>query len=220
MNQLDEAKKIVRRAAADAVHNYEYATNVAKQMEEHMKTMIPPEPNWDEEFAKDPVKAREQQRYYDKAKAFQAQLQAQTAEARKKMEESNHVQLQAFAEEENQKFEAANRKNWADPKKKAKDLTSMRKTGLSMGFTEEELSQVYDSRMLQVLLKASKYDRMMAAKPKPVARPPGKPVTPGAGSARTRTAHKGVNSAMKRLTRTGSLDDAAAVMDQILARGD
>jgi hypothetical protein len=94
----------------------------------------------------------------------------------------------------------------------------MRRTGLTAGFTEEELSQVYDSRMLQVLLKASKYDRMMAAKPKPVVRPQGKPITPGAGSAKSRTAQSGVTSAMKRLNKTGSIDDAAVVFDQIIAR--
>jgi len=95
----------------------------------------------------------------------------------------------------------------------------MRRTGLSAGFAEEELSQVYDSRMLQVLLKASKYDRMMAAKPKPIVRAQAKPIPPGAGSARSRTAQRGVTSAMKRLNRTGSIDDAAVVFDQILAKG-
>ena len=220
MNQLDEAKKIVRRAAADAVTNYEYSMNVAKQMQAHMDTMIPKEPNWDEEFQKDPVKARELQRYYEKANTFRAEMQRQMNEVAQKQMESNSVQLAAFAEEEAAKFESANRKTWSDPKKKAKDLTSMRKTGLASGFTEEELSQVYDSRMLQVLLKASKYDRMMAAKPKPVVRQPqGKPIPPGAGSAKQRTAQKGVTSAMKRLNRTGSLDDAAVVFDQLLARG-
>jgi hypothetical protein len=134
-----------------------------------------------------------------------------------KQQASNQAQLAAFAEEESQKFEQANRKYWSDPNKKAKDLQSMRKTGLSSGFSEEELSQVYDSRMLTVLLKASKYDRMMANKPKPVVRVD-KPIPPGAGSAKQRTAHKGVSSAMKRLNQTGSIDDAAVVFDQILAR--
>jgi hypothetical protein len=220
MNQLDEAKKIVRRAAADAVSNYEYSMTVAKQMEEHLKQLVPPEPNWDEEFAKDPMKARDLQRYYEKANGFRAQMKAQMDEVNQKMAQSNQTQLAAFAEEEAGKFEAANRKTWSDPKKKAKDLDSMRRTGLSTGFTEEELSQVYDSRMLQVLLKASKYDRMMAAKPKPVIRQPqGKPIAPGVGSAKSRTAQKGVSSAMKRLNRTGSMEDAAVVFDQLLARG-
>jgi hypothetical protein len=219
MNQLDEAKKIIRRAAADAVQNYEYSMNVAKQMEAHMDTMIPKEPNWDEEFQKDPVKARELQRYYEKANAFRHDMRSQLTEASKKMSESSAAQLAAFAEEESSKFEASNRKTWSDPKKKSKDLQSMRKTGLSTGFTEEELSQVYDSRMLTVLLKASKYDRMMAAKPKPVIRAQAKPIPPGTGSAKQRTVQKGVSSAMKRLNRTGSMEDAAAVFDQLLARG-
>jgi len=219
MNQLDEAKKIVRRAAADAVSNYEYSMTVAKQMEAHMAQMIPAEPDWDKEFAADPVKARQLQQYYEKANGFRNALSAQMQEAAKKAQESSSIQLQAFAEEESQKFEAMNRKHWTDPKRKAKDLQSMRKTGLSAGFNEEELSQVYDSRMLQVLLKASKYDRMMAAKPKPVVRAQAKPIPPGAGSAKTRTAQKGVSSAMKRLNRTGSLEDAAVVFDQLIAKG-
>jgi hypothetical protein len=192
---------------------------IAKQMEAHMDQMIPKEPNWDEEFQKDPQKARELQRYYEKANAFRQTLKTQMDDARKKQMESDQNQLAAFAEEENTKFETINRKTWADPKKKAKDLQSMRKTGLMTGFTEEELSQVYDSRMLMVLLKASKYDRMMAAKPKPVIRPNGKPIPPGTGSARQRTVQKGPSSAMKRLNRTGSLEDAAVVFDQILAKG-
>lgn len=220
MNQLDEAKKIVRRAATDAVQNFEYAQNLAKQMEAHMAEMIPKEPDWDAEFQKDPAKAREMQRYYEKANAFRSSLDAQMKEASNKLVESNHAQLRAFAEEEGQKFESMNRKNWTDPNKKAKDLSSMRKTALATGFTEEELSQVYDSRMLTVLLKASKYDRMMAAKPKPVVRmPQGKPIPPGAGSAKQRTAQKGVSQAMKRLNRTGSIEDAAVVFDQIIAKG-
>jgi hypothetical protein len=218
MNQLDEAKKIVRRAAADAVQNYQYSMNVAKQMEAHMDTMIPKEPDWDEEFKKDPAHARDLQRYYEKAKGFRAQMQAQMQEANQKMTESNANQLKAFAEEEASKFENENRKYWSDPKKRAKDLTSMRKTGLTAGFSDDELSQVYDSRMLQVLLKASKYDRMMAAKPKPVVRAQAKPISPGAGSARQRTAQRGVTSAMKRLNQTGSIEDAAVVFDQIIAR--
>jgi len=218
MNQLDEAKKIVRRAANDAVQNYEYSMNVARQMEAHMKELIPAEPNWDEEFKKDPVHARELQRYYEKANAFRGQLQTQLAEAVKKKQESEMTQLAAFAEEESHKFDQMNSKYWTDPKRKVKDLQSMRRTALTAGFSEEELSEVYDSRMLQVLLKASKYDRMMAAKPKPVVRPQGKPIPPGAGSAKARTAQKGVTSAMKRLNRTGSIEDAAVVFDQLIAR--
>ena len=136
-----------------------------------------------------------------------------------KQQATNRAQLEAFAQEESTKFEQSNRKNWSDPKKKAKDLDSMRRTGLASGFNEEELSQVYDSRMLTVLLKASKYDRMMANKPKPVARIQAKPIPPGAGSVRQRQDKNSVSTAMKRLNRTGSMEDAAVVFDQLIRRG-
>ena len=218
MNQLDEAKKIVRKAAADAVHNYEYSTNLAKQMQAHMEQLIPKEPNWDEEFAKDPNNARTLQKYYEQVKNFRNQLQGNQADAMKKANEANHAQLTAFAEEESKRFDDMNHKQWSDPKKKVKDLQSMRRTALSSGFSEEELSQVYDSRMLTVLLKASKFDRMMAARPKPINRDRGKPIAPGTGSAKQRTVRKGVTSAMKRLNRSGSIEDAAVVFDELIAR--
>lgn len=218
MNQLDEAKKVIRTAAADAVHNYEFATNLAKEMEAHMEAMLPKEPNWDEEFQKDAAKARELQKYYEKARAFIADLRTKQVEIADKQAKSNQTQLAAFAEEEAMRFAQMNSKNWTDPKKKAKDLASMRKTGLASGFSEKELSEVYDSRMLSVLLKASKYDRMMAARPKPIEPRGPKPVPPGAGSARSRTAQRGASTAMTRLNRTGSVEDAALVFDNIIAR--
>jgi hypothetical protein len=95
----------------------------------------------------------------------------------------------------------------------------MRRTALSQGFSEDEISQVYDSRMLQVLLKASKYDRMMASRPKPVVNLKGKrPVPSGGGSARARPAQKGLSTAMKRLNQTGKIEDAALVFDNIIRR--
>jgi len=220
LNEVDEAKKIVQRAAADAVQNYHYSMQIAQEMEAHLDAMIPKEPNWDEEFQKNPTRARELQKYYEQVKGFRGKLREQISEAAKKQAESDRVQVQAFAEAESAKFNNMNSKNWAtDPKKKGKDLQAMRRTALTHGFSEDEISQVYDSRMLMVLLKASKYDRMMAARPKPVVRNRSKPIAPGAGSAKQRTAQRGVSSAMKRLNKTGSIQDAAMVFDEIIRRG-
>ena len=217
MNQLDEAKKIVRKAAGDAVQNYEYSMNLAKQMQAHMEQMIPKEPDWDAEFAADPNRARTLQKYHEQAKVFREKLVKDTEEAQKKVMESNQAQLSAFAEEESLKFDSMNSKQWSDPKKKAKDLNSMRRTALTLGFTEQEISQVYDSRMLAVLLKASKFDRMMAAKPKPVNRERGKPVpVHGGGGAKPRGGDRGFSIAQKRLAGSGSIEDAAVVFDHLI----
>jgi len=219
LNELDEAKKIVQRAAADAVQNYHYTMELGKQIEAHLDALVPKEPDWDIEFEKNSMRARELQKYYDQVRGFRAGMRKQLEEATARQVESDQVQLQTFAESETRKFDQANSRNWAtDPKRKGKDLQAMRRTALGLGFTEDEISQVYDSRMLMVLLKASKFDRMMASKPQPVAKTT-KPIAPGAGSVKQRTAQRGVSSAMKRLNKTGSIDDAAIVMDEIIRRG-
>jgi len=222
MNEVEEAKKTIRATAADVVQNFEYSANLAKEIEAHLQALVPPEPNWDEEFKKNPARAREIQKYYDQVKNFRAQLQGRIKEAQTKRAESDSVQLQAYVQDEAKKFDQANSKNWStDPKKKAKDLQAMRRTALTHGFSEEEIAQVYDSRMLNVLLKASRYDRMIASKPKPVSNrqavTPPKPVPSGSGPARRKSNNQGMSSAMKRLNQTGHIEDAAVVFDHILA---
>lgn len=223
MNEIEEAKKIIQLTATDAVQNYEYSVGLAKQIEAHLDALVPPEPVWDEEFKKNPVRAREMQKYYEQVKGFKATMNKQLAEANQKMQEHSAVQLKGYVEDETKRFDSKNAKQWAaDPKRKGKDLQAMRRTAISEGFTEEEVSQVYDSRMLQILLKASRYDRMMAARPKPVVvntKGGAKKVVPsGGGPARRKTAQKGFSTAMKKLNKTGHLDDAAVVFDEIIRR--
>jgi hypothetical protein len=220
MNDVEEAKKIIQRTAADAAQNYEYSVNVAKEIEEYLKTLVPPEPNWDEEFKKDPIKAREVQKYYDQVRGFRKTLHDKLGEAAEQRQKSDAEQLAAYAEEESKKFDRANTKFWAtDPKRKTKDLQAMRRTALTHGFSEDELSQVYDSRMLMVLLKASKYDRIMASRPKPVQQTNGvKPVPTSGGKTRSRTDGRVFQTASKSLAKTGSIEDASVVFDQIISR--
>jgi hypothetical protein len=216
LSELGENQQIVQRAAADVVAGYEHVKQMADLMEQQMVQLVPPEPNWDELFKTDPGKARGLQKYYQQVEEFKKGLQKQREEAAAKLDEHQSAQLRSYAEQESLRFARINQKNWGtDPKKKAKDLQSMRRTALQEGFSEDEINQVFDSRMLMVLLKASKYDRMIAARPKPIARQvAGKAVTPGPGN--KRTGRKGLTVAMKTLARTGNIHDAAPVFDEII----
>jgi len=218
LTELGENQHILQRASQEVVQNYEYVKQLADIMEEQMKQLVPPEPNWDEMFKTDATKARNLQKYYQQVADFKKDLQTKREEASKKLTEHEQAQLRSYAEAETLRFNRINQKNWGtDPKKKLKDIRSMRRTAMTEGFTEDEVNQVFDSRMLQVLLKASKYDRIIAARPKPVQRQvAGKTVTPGSGN--KRTGRKGLTVAMKNLARSGSVQDAAPVFDEILRR--
>jgi len=216
LSEIGENQQIINRAAAEVVQNYEYAKQMVDLMEGQLKELVPPEPDWDELFKADPAKARNLQKYYQQVETFKETLKKQREDANTKLTEHQNAQLKVYADQESLRFNRLNQKNWGtDPKKKLKDIQSMRRTALQEGFTEEEVKQVFDSRMLMVLLKASKYDRMIAARPRPVQRTvAGKTVTPGSGN--KRTGRKGLTVAMKTLARTGSIHDAAPVFDEIL----
>ena len=99
-----------------------------------------------------------------------------------------------------------------------KEIASMRRTAFAAGFSEQEVATVYDPRMLGILRKASKYDRMMAAA-KPRAEVPGKgrTLTPGAATPLSGNApRRGLDDARRRLASSGKLDDAADVFRRIL----
>ena len=100
-----------------------------------------------------------------------------------------------------------------------KNLKSMRRTGLAAGFNEQEIATVFDPRMLSILYKASKYDRMQSAQVRVENPGKGRTLTPGAATPRLGNApRKGLDEAQKAPSRTSGqpCDDAAAVMSHFL----
>lgn len=211
LNALDGVKKElgthVEKLAQDRA-NYD---EMLAEAEELLKGILPQEPDWDKLFAEDPKGARDLQKQYQNYQNKIAEIRAKRGDASKKSAEKQRAETAEYAKTEYPKFVAIAK--WKDKEGMQKDLGSMRKTAISAGFSEEEVAQVLDSRMLHVLLKASKYDRMMNARPKEVKK--GKtPVQPGAG--RQGTARRGNTGAQKRLSRSGSVEDAAAVMANLI----
>lgn len=216
MNQVEEGRRAVTAEAQNVIKLRQQVDTQLEEAEEILKALLPNEPNWDELFAKDPKSARELQKQYE---MFQGQIQAIRDKRKKNATEAEESDIQTtinYRNTEAKKFAAIAK--WDSAKSRDKDLASMTKTALTAGFSQKEVVQVLDSRMLHILLKASKYDRMMAARPRPTnTRQQQKSGNPGAQGAR-RPAPKGNDRAMKNLQRTGSLADAASVFEGILKR--
>lgn len=216
MQQVEEGRKAVVSEAQNVIKLRQQVDSQLAEAEEILKALIPAEPNWDELFVKDPKAARELQKQYE---MFQEQIKTIQAKRKKNAEEAEQSDIDStvnYRNVEAKKF--AQIAKWDSAKSRDKDLASMTKTALSAGFSQKEVVQVLDSRMLHVLLKASKYDRMMAARPKPTnVRQQQKPGNPGAQGNR-RPAPKGNDRAMKTLQRTGSVEAAASVFEGILKR--
>lgn len=85
----------------------------------------------------------------------------------------------------------------------------------NLGFTDQELSQVYDSRAVLALWKAAQYDKLTSAKPETSKKVVTPPPTLKAGAAAPKT-DDGYKSDRTRLRKTGKSRDAAALFERFL----
>lgn len=206
MNELDEVKKAIRNEAVGVLETRKKYVGMIDEMQRHLDALIPQEPNWVEEYKRNPEEAAALQERYNQMKQARSALKEEQDRVSREQLEEEERQTKEYIDTENKKILAMN-PSWRNGDVMKRDLALMMDTATRLGFTEEEVRNTYDSRMVAVLLKAAKYDRLQQNKPKPVRR--GKrPMKPGAGS--TRTAPKG-SQAMKQLSRTGSVEDAAGV---------
>lgn len=146
------------------------------------------------------------------------QLQAVHAEQQRlaqQQQSDRAAQLEQFVQEEAQKL-TVSLPEFSDKAKGEQVRNDIRSYGKKVGFTDEELSQVYDSRHVLVLHKAAQYDKLMAGKAgvkKKVAKAP-KTVKSGAKVKQNVTDIQ--KKQLKKLQQTGSARDAAAIFENFI----
>ena len=207
MNQVNAAAVTVGEEASKVAAARDRYQQMNAELEATMQELIPKEPDWDDLFAKDPQRAHGLRKEWDAYLGKLATLQSNRNRANQERWAEEQRNTEAFAKSEFARFIENNNIDSEDTLKK--EMISMKRTAAAAGFSEQEIATVYDSRMLSVLRKASKYDRMMAARPKATIPGQGKTLVPGGGkSHRGSTATSGDSQAMRKLARSGSIDDA------------
>jgi hypothetical protein len=106
---------------------------------------------------------------------------------------------------------------WRSPERAKEDGKALIEYGQKLGFSEQELGNVTDSRALVALYKAWKFDQMMSKKPELQAKIKKAPRMATPGSANTVTPKNSeLKSAKQRLASTGSVKDAAALFEKFI----
>jgi hypothetical protein len=147
------------------------------------------------------------------------QLNAVRAERERiaqQQEQERQQNLQRMVAEESQKLVAAV-PEFADPTKGEALRKDIRSFGKSLGFSDQELASVYDSRAVLTLYKAMQYDKLMASKPevtKKVAQAP-KVMKPGVAQSRD-TASEELKKLKARAKQSGRVADAASVFERFI----
>jgi hypothetical protein len=172
------------------------------------------EPDWDAVYKADPVGyARRRDEWRDK--------QDKLAAAQYELQRLTQVQQQEQAENLKKVVAQGRAKMldlnpaWKDQKVWDADRQLIVKYAQEVaGYSREEIEQAYDPRAIVYMNKARLYDELMAKKPKPVVAKGPKVAAPGAAQPAGNSAR--LNAAQQRLAKTGRLDDAAKVFEQLI----
>lgn len=214
MGELSQGVQALHHAKLELDGYYNAHVERANALESYIQAFMPTEPDWNALRQANPAEAANLRFEWEDFQRKLHGLQQSRAEAMQAMQAQHQERLSQFANANRAQL-AARHPEWKQEKVWRRDNESMRRSAKAAGYTDEEVSQLYDARAVEILLKAARYDRMMASKPKPVRSVPKN----GNGVTRPRpNISRSFDRAEKRLSRTGTVSDAASVFERMLDR--
>lgn len=105
---------------------------------------------------------------------------------------------------------------FSDPTKGEQLRSEIRNYGKSVGFNDQELSQVYDSRHVLMLHKAMMYDKLQKSKPAVNKKVAQAPKMVKSGTKVTESNRDNRKKQMNKLKQTGKVRDAAALFENFI----
>ena len=143
------------------------------------------------------------------------QVNAERQRIAQEQESDRSVNMQKYVEGEAQKL-TQSLPEFSDKTKGEQIRNNIRNYGKKVGFTDDELSQVYDSRYVLVLHKAAQYDKLMAGKAGVKKKVANAPKTMKGGAKVKQTVTDRTKKQHKRLLQTGDARDAAALFENFI----
>ena len=184
-------------------------------LSEQVKAAAEPQIDWDRLYREDPIEYVRQREVMRDNKERAAAIDAEQQRLFQIAQEEQVKQLQTVkVKESHALLEAV--PSWKDPAKAKAEKTMLIEFGQKMGFTPQELGNIYDHRVVLALRKAALYDQMQAKRQviKPVTNNGPRPAKPGAAG-RVSQMSDSVR-AKQRLAKTGRVEDAASAIELLL----
>ena len=144
-----------------------------------------------------------------------AQVQAERQRIAMQQDQERQEQLGHVIQAEARKLAEAI-PEYADPQKGEVARRELREFGQKLGFSEQELSGVYDSRQVLTLWKAMQYDKLQSAKPGITKKVNEAPKVMKSGVSQPRDASDEMKKLKARAKQTGRVADAAKAFERFL----
>ena len=212
----DEKKQLQAEQEAAKQERLQYQQRV-EHLVQQQQAQPPVEPDWDQLYEADPLEWMKQKENFRSQKEQNLELQQEQFRIRQQQEYEQQEQMKVHLSQQHQTLMDAI-PEWQDPKVMQQEKAQIRQYAVdTLGYSAEEISQVYDARAVQALrhgMIASGLKGKGKVKLKPVA-PAIRSVTPGSAPEQPKK-QTSVHKAKIRLAKSGKMSDAEAVFKQLL----
>lgn len=213
--QVAEARKAAEaELQAIRAERQQYA-QLLGALSEQVKTAAEPQVDWDRLYQEDPIEYVRQREVMRENREKAAAIQAEQQRLSQISQQEQMQQLQVLKAKESEKLVEA-LPTWKDPAKAKAEKAMLVEFGQKMGFSPQELGNIFDHRVVLALRKAALYDQMQAKRQgiKPVTNNGPRPAKPGAAGRVSQMSDSA--RANQRLAKTGRVDDAASAIELLL----
>ena len=190
-------------------------TQLLDQMRQQLSVGMQEEPDWVNLAENDPIGYNTQRAAWDESQKKQNAVLAEHQRMLQQSQQEQMQNLQAHVHNEGQLLQNAI-PEWRNEKKATTEKAEIKQYAVNtLGFTEQEISQIFDHRAVLGIRKAMLYDKMQeTTKKKPVVSTRAKVARPGASNVKV-TQPKS-KQARQKLAKSGSMHDAAKVFESML----
>lgn len=213
--QLAEARKAAEAELQAIRAEREQYAQLLGALSEQVKTAAEPKIDWDRLYQEDPIEYVRQREVMRENREKAAAIQAEQQRLAEIAQQEQMQQFQAVKAKESEALLEA-LPAWKDPAKAKAEKAMLVEFGQKMGFTPQELGNIFDHRVVLALRKAALYDQMQAKRQgiKPVTNNGPRPAKPGAAGRVSQMSDSA--RANQRLAKTGRVQDAASAIELLL----
>jgi len=213
--ELSQQRKTIEQQQAELAQRDAIYSQLLPKMEAQLKGELANEPDWNALYEDDPVGYVREKQLWDEKKE---KLSAVSAEQQRLQQEAlvkQQQQIAQFVEYGNQKLLEII-PEWQNQEVATKEKLAISEYAVNtLGYTPQEIQQVYDYRALLGLRNAWLNSKTVeATKKKPTQKAPARVARPGTTN-RPKTTTP-VKKAKQRLAKTGKTSDAAKVFEQLI----
>lgn len=213
--QVSEERRAFQ-AEADLVRTerQQYA-QLLGSLQAQLQQNAAPQVDMDRLYSEDPIEWMRQKELARDAEKVHAAIVSEKQRLSHIQAQEQYQSMQAhLAQQQDAMLKAI--PEWSNPDKAKAEKTLLIEWGQKLGFSSDELKNIFDHRAVVALRKAALYDQMMTKRGniRPAVNNGPKPAKPGAAGRMDNTTDS--RRSQQRLAKTGRVNDAASAIEHLL----